>query len=173
MRTPPYRLTHGCDNNEETLSKFLENVENQNGLSESELLNIFGLDEKELRTVLQPIARVALQFFYFVKTGRMLKENEGATVLSREIPHLDLENVFHDKPVSLPTLLKLLVAIIDYLNNHPFFLFQNVIRVPYTFSVNDHFEIKYQFSDCSFGVFLLHDLTLDKLGLSWAKLKLK
>ena len=160
MGTSPYRLTGSCDGTEETLSKFLEKIGNINNISETELLNIFGLDEAELRTVLQPIARIVIQFFYFVKTGRMLKQGEGATILSREMPQMDLEAIFHDKPVSLPTLLKLLVAIVDYLNNHPFFLFQHVIRVPYNFSVNTHFEIKYDFTDCSFGIFLLHDFHL-------------
>ena len=165
-RTPPYTITHNSDNSDDTLSKFLENVENQTNISESELLNIFGLDEKRLRTVLQPVARIALQFFYFIKTGRLLVNGEGATILNKEIPQGDLEYIFKNKPVTLPTLLKLLVTIIDYLQQHPIFLFKNVIRIPYSFPVNHHFEIKYDYSDSSFGVFLLQDLTLEKLCLA-------
>ena len=93
-----------------------------------------------------------------MKTGRLLEENEGTTVLCNEIPHVDWDAILNNKPVSLPTLMKLLVAIVDYLQTHPFFLFQHLIRIPYHLSCDDHFQIKYDFADFSFGIFIRHDL---------------
>ena len=58
-----YPLTSGCDENkdtEETLSRSLDNVEGTNGLSESELLRIFGVKEDDLRIVLQPVAKIVM-----------------------------------------------------------------------------------------------------------------
>ena len=164
LRTPSYRLGHESDNSDDNLSKFLENVESQGKVSDSELLSMFGVDEIQLREVLQPVAKIALQFFYFLSTGRLLENNEGATVLKTTIPQGDLDHIFSNKPVTLPTLLKLLVTIIDYLQNHPVFLFRNVIRVPFHFSINNYFEIQYDHKDCSFGIFLLQDLTLENYG---------
>ena len=54
----------------------LDKIENGNEVSETELLTVFGLQEKQLKNILQPIAKVLMLFSYYLKTGNLLSENE-------------------------------------------------------------------------------------------------
>ena len=99
-----------------------------------------------------------MQFAYFIKTGSMLSENENPTILTNIIPQKDWKALNENKDLSLPTLLKLLVLIVDYMQNHPFFLFKNVVRIPYYMAENNHFKIKFDFTDNSFNIFTTQDL---------------
>ena len=74
------------------------------------------------------------------------------------IPQKDWEAINGNKSVSLPTLLRLLVVIVDYLQQHPFFLFLHLVRIPYCMVDGDHFSINYDFTDNSFGIYIQHDL---------------
>ena len=153
------RLETGC-NDEQTLSDFLEKfLDNQH--SESDLLKVFNINETKLREVLQPAARLFLQMHYFFKTGRILTDKNSAIVLRNELPQMDLEAIFNDKPVELKLLLKLLVNIIDHLSNHQYFLFKDVLRIPYSFEGMDHFEIKFNFGETAFEIYALKDICLE------------
>ena len=95
----PVMLESGCTD-EQTLSDFLEKfLDNQH--SEIDLLKVFNLNETKLREV--------LQMHYFFKTGRILTDKNSAIVLRNDMPHIDLEAIFNDKPVELNVLLKLLI----------------------------------------------------------------
>ena len=45
------------------------------------------------------------------------------------------------------------------MNEHPYFLFRHVSRIPYFWADNDHFTMQFNFQDNSFGIFLTKDLT--------------
>merc|ERR1712055_738553 len=152
-------LESGC-NNEQTLSNFLDKfLDNQH--SETELLRVFNLDETKLREILQPAARIFLQMNYFFKTGRILTNQESAVVIRNDMPHIDLEAIFNDKPVELNVLFKLLVNIIDHLSKHQYFLFKNVLKIPYNFECMNNFEIKYNHGESAFELYTLKDICLE------------
>merc|ERR1712082_547924 len=67
--------------NEQELSDFINGfMKNKN--SEEDLLQLFGLNEVKIREILQPAARLFLQINYFLKTGRILKDEESAMVIN-------------------------------------------------------------------------------------------
>ena len=70
----------------------------------------------------------------------------------------DWKAVNDNKDVSIQTLLRLLVLIIDYMNEHPYFLFRHVSRIPYFWADNDHFKMNFNFQDNSFGIYLTKDI---------------
>merc|ERR1712055_110367 len=152
-------LESGCTD-EQTLSDFLDKfLDNQH--SETDLLRVFNLNETKLREVLQPAARIFLQMNYFFKTGRILTDKNSAIVLRNDMPHIDLDAIFNDKPVALKVLLKLLVNIIDHLSQHQYFLFKDVLRIPYNFEGMNHFELKYNFGETAFEIYALKDICLE------------
>ena len=156
----PVLLTSGCDGQSQTFSEFLDKFQ-QNNVSETELLRMFNVDETELRKVLQPAAKIFLQFFYFIKTGRILEHGDGAVILRDELSKMDLDGIFTDKQLPLSTLLKLLVNIVDHLVDNQYFFFKNVIRIPYNYDPMNNFEIRYNSDDLAFEIFALHDIQLE------------
>ena len=44
------------------------------------------------------------------------------------------------------------------MQNHPFFLFKNVVRIPYYMAENNHFKVNFDFTDNSFNIFTTQDL---------------
>merc|ERR1711891_91752 len=147
-------------NNEQELSDFIDGfMKNKN--SEEDLLKVFNLDEVKLRQILQPAARLFLQINYFLKTGRILKDEESAVVIRNDMPGINLEAIFDDKPIALNILLKLLVSIIDHLNQNQFYLFKNLIKIPYNFQGMEIFEIKYNQCDTSFELYNIKNINLE------------
>merc|ERR1712215_133953 len=139
-------------NNEQELSDFIDGfMKNKN--SEEDLLKLFGLNEVKIREILQPAARLFLQINYFLKTKRILKDNESAVVIRNDMPGINLEAIFDDKPIALNVLLKLLVTIIDHLSQNQYFLFKNLIKIPYTFEGMVNFEIKYNHVETAFELY--------------------
>jgi len=147
-------------NNEQELSDFIDGfMKNKN--SEEELLKVFNLDEVKLRQILQPAARLFLQINYFLKTGRILKNKESAVVMRNDMPQIDLEAIFDDKPIALEVLLKLLVTIIDHLSQNQYFLFKNIIKIPYNFEGMENFEMKYNHKETAFELYTLKNINLE------------
>merc|ERR1711891_19328 len=147
-------------NNEQELSDFIDGfMKNKN--SEEDLLKVFNLDEVKLRQILQPAARLFLQINYFLKTGRILKDEESAVVIRNDMPGINLEAIFDDKPIALNILLKLLVSIIDHLNQNQFYLFKNLIKIPYNFQGMEIFEIRYNQCDTSFELYTIKNINLE------------
>merc|ERR1712208_61552 len=147
-------------NNEQQLSDFIDGFMKNNN-SEEELLQLFGLNEDKIRETLQPAARVFVQIDYFLKTGRILKDEESALVIRNEMPGINIEAIFNNKPIKLNILLKLLVSIIDHLNNNQFYLFKNLIRIPYNFQGEEIFEIKYNQFETSFELYNIKNIDLE------------
>merc|ERR1712030_247568 len=142
------------------LSDFIDGfMKNEN--SEKELLKLFNLDETKLRQILQPAARLFLQINYFLKTGRILKDKESAVVMRNDMPQIDLEAIFDDKPIALNVLLKLLVTIIDHLSQNQYFLFKNLIKIPYNFQGMENIEIKYNHVETAFELYTLKNICLE------------
>merc|ERR1712082_223215 len=129
--------------------------------SEENLLHVFGLDEEEIRKTLQPAAKLFLQLDYFLKTGRILKDNESGFVLRNEMPGINVEAIFDNKPIKLNILFRLLVSIIDHLNNNQFYLFKNLIKIPYNFQGEEYFEIKYNQFETSFELYSIKNIDLE------------
>merc|ERR1711891_137364 len=147
-------------NNEQELSDFIDGfMKNKN--SEEDLLKLFGLNEVKIREILQPAARLFLQINYFLKTGRILKDEESAVVIRNDMPGINLEAIFDDKPIALNVLLKLLVTIIDHLSQNQFYLFKNLIKIPYNFQGMENFEITYNQCDTSFELYTIKNINLE------------
>ena len=152
-------LESNCSD-EQQLSDFTEGFMRDKH-SEKELLQLFGLDEEKIRETLQPAARLFLQIDHFLKTGRILKDNESGLVLRNEMPGINIEAIFDDKPIKLNILFRLLVSIIDHLNNNQFYLFKNLIRIPYNFQGEEYFEIKYNQFETSFELYNIKNIDLE------------
>ena len=129
--------------------------------SEADLLHLFGLDEDKIRKTLQPAAKLFLQLDYFLRNGRILKDDESGLVLRNEIPGINVEAIFDNKPIKLDILFRLLVSIIDHLNNRDFYLFKNLIRIPYNFQGGEYFEIKYNQFETSFELYNIKNIDLE------------
>merc|ERR1712082_163948 len=68
-------------NNEQELSDFIDGfMKNKNSVED--LLKLYGLNEVKIREILQPAARLFLQINYFLKTGRILKDEKSAMVIN-------------------------------------------------------------------------------------------
>ena len=154
-----YQLLPGNVETEQSLKKFLEKLEHNNEISDMELLNIFGLQEKDLRDTLQPIAKILMLFSYYLQTGSLLSEHETPLIFENMFSKHDWKAINTNEDVSIPTLIRLLILTIDYMHNHPYFLFKHVSRIPYFWADNDHFEINFDFQNNNFGVYLLKDIT--------------
>ena len=94
-----------------------------------------------------------MQFSYFIKTGNMLSDNETPMILTNMFSQKDWKAINENKDISLPTLLRLLVLIVDYMREHPYFLFRHVVRIPYFMADSNHFKIHFDFTDNSFGIY--------------------
>ena len=154
-----YQLLPGNVETEQSLKKFLEKIEHNNEISDMELLNIFGLQEKDLRNTLQPIAKILMLFSYYLQTGSLLSEHDTPINFENMFSKHDWKAINTNEDVSIPTLIRLLILTIDYMHNHPYFLFKHVSRIPYFWADNDHFEINFDFQNNNFGIYLLKDIT--------------
>ena len=76
----------------------------------------------------------------------------------------DWAAVKNDKNVSIQTLLQLLVLIIDYMHEHPYFLFKHVSRIPYFWADNNHFKMHFNFQDNSFDIYLTQDIAFSNFS---------
>ena len=128
-------------------------------ITEGKLLEVFGLQENQLKTVLQPIAKILMVFSYYLKTGDLLSGNETPQFFANMFCKKDWESLKNNEDVSVETLIKLLILIIDYMESHPFFLFRNICRIPYSWADTEHFTVTFNHSENSFDIFLSKDLT--------------
>merc|ERR1711954_4168 len=136
-------------------NKLVDNKE----ITEGQLLEVFGLQESQVRSVLQPIARILITFAYYLKTGDLLPENEPPQFFEEMFSKKDWESWKNNEDVSVETLIKLLILIIQYMESHPFFLFKNICRIPYSWANTEHFTVNFNNLENSFEIFLNKDLT--------------
>merc|ERR1711954_582682 len=136
-------------------NKMVDNKE----ITEGQLLEVFGLQEDQLRSVFQPIARILMVFSYYLKTGDLLSENETPQFFENMFCKKDWESLRNNEDVSVETLIKLLILIINYMESHPFFLFRNICRIPYSWADTEHFTVSFNYLENSFDIFLSKDLT--------------
>ena len=60
---------------ETTLSQYLDALK-QGNMTETDLLNIFGINERHLRTILTPVTKNILELFYFINYGNTLENSK-------------------------------------------------------------------------------------------------
>ena len=121
------------DDDNKLLSRHLDVLQREN-LTELEILEAFGINEKELRKVLTPISRNLLEIFYYFKHGQTLSKNDDFSLLDSMLNTENVEKLWNGDQLSLEALLRMLLLITDYFQNRKFFFDKNVIRIPYLFN---------------------------------------
>ena len=139
------------DDDNKLLSRHLDVLQREN-LSELEILEAFGINEKELREVLTPISRNLLEIFYYFKHGQTLSKNDDFSLLDSMLNTENIKKLWTGDQLSLEALLRMLLLITDYFQNRKIFFDKNVIRIPYLFNDKECFDINFNNSENTFEV---------------------
>ena len=131
---------------------FVEAIQKGQQLTEEKWLQIFGITEKQLRGMLEPIATHILSLFCFLNTGQLL-ENTSPKQMAELIPCDILETFRNERKPAMMTLLKLLVVIIDQFQSNKFFFCDPISHIPYYFSQEETIRLNFNPTNICFEIY--------------------
>ena len=134
---------------ETTLSQYLDALK-QGNMTETDLFNIFGINENNLRNILTPVTKNILELFYFINHGNTLENSKDFTLLNKLLESENVGKLWNEDDLTLEALLRMLVLIVDHFQNHKFFFSNNIVRIPYTFNDKQNFNINFNASEKTF-----------------------
>ena len=124
-------------------------------------MNIFGIIERHLRTILTPVTKNILELSYFINYGNTLENSKDFTLLNKLLESNNVGQLWNEDDLTLEALLRMLVLIVDYFQNHKFFFSNSIVRIPYTFNDKLNFNINFNASDKTFELLNKFPIQLD------------
>ena len=97
---------------------------------------MFGLTESQLRDTLDPVVENILEIFYFLKSGKLLAEHNSKEQLAEVFPHDVVESIWSKNKLSIFSILKFVVVIIDCFQNNKFNFHNPIVTIPYYFQAD-------------------------------------
>ena len=136
-----------------------DTIHHQKGqqLTEEKWLQIFGITEKQLRGMLEPIAKHILSLFCYLNTGQLL-ENASPKQIAELIPCDVLETFRNERKPATMTLLKLLVVLIDQFQTNKFFFCNPISHIPYYFSQEKTIRLNFNPANVCFEIYNVHEM---------------
>ena len=145
---------------ESTLSQYVDALK-QGNMTETDLLNIFGVNENNLRNILTPMTKNILELFYFINYGNTLENSKDFTLLNKLLESENVGKLWNEDDLTLEAMLRMLVLIVDHFQNHKFFFCNNIVRIPYIFNDQQNFNINFNASEKTFELLNKFPIQLD------------
>ena len=154
----------------DSLQEYINCVMNDQDISEKKWLKMFGVTESRLRGTLEPIVTNILEIFCFLKSGKLLAEQDNQEKLAKIFPQDVVQSILNKDKLSVFSLLKFLVVIIDCFQNNKVSFHNPIVTIPYHFRSDQDIQINFDPTNNTFELYNIYEMQIN--GYSSVRLSL-